>query len=288
VLLAVFVAATILVWSEQVPTYVAAQGIVVMQYPAQPAAQPTVQPTAQATVQPTVQPTEVQPTAQPVAQSAIQPSRKSAPATRRLISATEKPVSVIRRSGAAAQRPTPAIEAPASATERPVSVSEEFALATERPVLAMEQLVSVVEKSVSKMEQLVSVAEKPVSRMQRSVSVAQEPIPIVMAVFFLPPAQAQSLHAGMPISLNIISSGRHIDSQITNIVPDVMTPAALRSLFHLENTSLAITEPSMIVVVKLDNALAARYVGSLVTANLQLGSQRLISFLPGIGGLFGQ
>jgi hypothetical protein len=243
VLLALFVVATILVWSEQVPTYVATQGIVVIQY----AAQPAVQPTAQSVTQPTVQPT-TQPTAQP------------APAARRLVSATRKSVWVIRKSALTVQRPTPAMEELASITEKPTPVSEESAS-----------------------------AGGPVPATQKSASVAQQPIPTIgMAVFFLPPVQAQSLHAGMPINLNISSSGQHINSQITNIVPGVMTPAALRSFFHLENISLSITQPSRIVVVKLDNALATRYVGSLVTANLQVGSQRLISFLPGIGGLFGE
>jgi hypothetical protein len=67
-----------------------------------------------------------------------------------------------------------------------------------------------------------------------------------------------------------------------------MSPEALRALFHLENASLPITQPSIAVIVKLDPAFANAYVGSTVTADVQVGSQRLISFLPGVGNLFGK
>jgi hypothetical protein len=191
-LLTLFVAATILVWSEQVPMYVTTQGIV-------------------------------------VAQSATQLSGKSTSTSGKSTSASGKSVSASRKS------------------------------------------VSVTGKSVS-------TSTKPV------------PAPI-MAVFFFPPAQAQNLHIGMLIGLNISSSGQQLKSHITSIEPDVLSPAALSSLFHLENTPLSITQPSIVVVVKLDSTFdstfATKYAGSVVTGNLQVGSQCLISFLPGVGSLFG-
>jgi hypothetical protein len=173
-LLALFVAATVLVWSEHVPTYVTTQGIVVVQ-------------------------------------SAAQPSSKS-------VSTTGKSVSVTGKSAAATGKLVPTTS---------------------------------------------------------------------MVVFFIPPVQVQNLQTGTSIRLNIGSSSQQINSQITSIEPGVMSPAALRSLFHLENTSLSITQPSMVVEVKLDPVLATTYAGSVVTANLQVGSQRLIALLPGVGGLFG-
>jgi len=181
-LLALFIAATVLVWSEHVPTYVTTQGIVVVQ-------------------------------------SVAQPSSKSASTTRKPVASTGKS---------------------ASTTRKPVA----------------------------------STTGKLVPTMG-------------MAVFFFPPAQAQNLYAGAPIRLNVSSSAQQFSSQITSIEPNVMSPAALRSLFHLENSSLSITQPSMVVEVKLDPVLATRYAGSMVTADLQVGSQRLITLLPGVGGLFG-
>lgn len=283
VLLVLFVAATMLVWSEQVPTYAAVQGIVVVQ-PAtqvevQPTAQPAIQPTIEPTAQPVVQPA-IEPTAQPVMQSAAQsvtqqPLRKSVPVTKKLRSTTSKPAWAIRRSASETERPTPVIEESASPTAMSIS--------------AMEESLSPAEKPARGMEEFVSVAERPMPMMEKSGSVTEKPsIPTtVMVVLFFPPAQAQNLYAGMAIGLNINASGRHITSQITKIVPGAMNPAALRSLYHLENTPLSITQPAIVVVAKLEEALATTYAGSQVTATLQVGSQRLISFLPGIGGLFG-
>jgi hypothetical protein len=103
-----------------------------------------------------------------------------------------------------------------------------------------------------------------------------------MAVFFFPPAQAQNLHKGAPIHMSIGLSGQQVSSQITSIEPGVMSPAALRLLFHLENASLPVNQPSTVVLVKLDTAFAAAYAGSTLTANVQVGSQSLISLLPGV------
>ena len=106
-----------------------------------------------------------------------------------------------------------------------------------------------------------------------------------MAVFFFPPAQAQNLHAGTPVRLHVSPSGPQFSSQIAGIESGAMSPEALRALFHLGNVSLPITQPSAVMVVKLNPALATAYAGSTVTADLQVGSQRLISLLPGVGSL---
>ncbi len=110
--------------------------------------------------------------------------------------------------------------------------------------------------------------------------------PIAVGVFFFPPAQAQNLHTGLPVRLHVGPSGQQISSQIASVEPGVMSPAVLRALFHLENTSLSITQPSTVVIVKLNPAFATAYAGSTVMANLQVGSERLISLLPGVGSLF--
>jgi hypothetical protein len=109
---------------------------------------------------------------------------------------------------------------------------------------------------------------------------------MAMAVFFFPPAQVQNLRVGTPVRLHIGPSGSQFSSQIVEIEPSVMSPAALRALFHLENAALPITQPSAVVVVKLNPAFATAYAGSTLTADVQVGSQSLISLLPGVGSLF--
>ena len=113
-------------------------------------------------------------------------------------------------------------------------------------------------------------------------------LPMAVAVFFFSPTQAQNLHAGIPIRLHVGSSGLQFSSQITAIEPGVMSPEILRAAFHLENASLPITQPSIVGIVKLNPAFATAYAGSTVTADLQVGSERLISLLPGVGSMFGK
>jgi len=130
---------------------------------------------------------------------------------------------------------------------------------------------------------------KPVPVAGKSAPASGKPVPsTAMAVFFFPPAQAQKIYVGEPVRLDVGSSGPQFSSQIASIEPSAMSPEALRALFHLENASLPITQPSTVVVVKLNPAFATAYAGSTVTANLQIGSQRLISLLPGVGSLFGK
>ncbi len=131
--------------------------------------------------------------------------------------------------------------------------------------------------------------EKSAPTIGKQVPATEKPIlPISIAVFFFPPAQAQNLHAGVPVRLHVGPSGPQFSSQIIGIEPGVMSPMALRSLFHLENASLPITQPSAVVIVKLNPAFATMYAGSTLTADVQVGSQSLISLLPGVGHLLGK
>lgn len=181
-LLALFITATVMVWSEQVPTYATTQGVIIVQ-------------------------------------SVTQPSGKSVLVSGKQVPATGKSVAT-----------------------------------TGKQVPATDKLVS----------------------------------PTAIAVLFLTPAQAKNLRIGTHILLHVGSSGSPFSNQIAGIEPSVMSPKALRALFHLGNVSLSITQPSTAVIVKLDPTFATAYAGSTVTADLQVGSQRLVSLLPGVGSLFGK
>jgi hypothetical protein len=111
---------------------------------------------------------------------------------------------------------------------------------------------------------------------------------MAMAVLFFPPAQVHTLHIGTPIHLHIGPSDKQLNNKIASIEPNAMSPVALRSLFHLENYPLFITQPVAVVMVKLDPAFATAYAGSTLTADVQVGSQSLVSLLPGVGSLFGK
>jgi hypothetical protein len=156
------------------------------------------------------------------------------------------------------------------------------------PIYATTQGIVIAQPAAQSSGKSVPASEKSTSVTGKSALTTVKPAPAtIMAVFFFPPTQAQHLHTGLPITLNVSSSGQQIKSQLTGIVPGVMSPAALNSLFHLGNIPLSITQPSVVAVVKLDSTFATKYAGSVVTGKLQVGSQRLISFLPGVGSLFG-
>ncbi len=140
--------------------------------------------------------------------------------------------------------------------------------------------------ATSKSQPATSKSQPATSKSQPATSKPQPAT--AMAVFFFPPAQAGNLHPGMPIRLHIGPSGSLLNSQIASIQPGVMSPATIRTLFQSKNSVLPITQPSTVVIVKLDPALATAYEGSTVIADVQVGSQRLISLLPGIGSLFGE
>jgi hypothetical protein len=183
-----------------------------------------------------------------------------------------------------------------SATEKSVSTTEKSVSATEKSVSATEKSVSATEKSVSATGKLVSATEKSASATEKSASATGKQVPVMgktilptaKAVLFLPPAQVKNLHIGTPVRLHVGLSDQQPNNQITSIEPSAMSPAVLRSLFHLENYPLFITQPVAVVMVKLDPAFATAHAGSTLTADVQVGSQSLISLLPGVGSLFGK
>jgi len=149
--------------------------------------------------------------------------------------------------------------------------------------------VSATGKQVPATEKSVSATEKSVSATGKQVPATGKTIlPTAMAVLFLPPAQVKNLHIGTPVHLHVGPSDQQPNNQITSIEPSAKSPAALRSLFHLESYPLFITQPVAVVMVKLDPAFATAHAGSTLTADVQVGSQSLISLLPGVGSLFGK
>ncbi len=110
-----------------------------------------------------------------------------------------------------------------------------------------------------------------------------------IAVVFLPPEQSTTLHAGQQVRVHIGSTGPQVQSRIMEVEPDITSPAAARENYKLEgNRSALITQPAIVVVVKLGPTVPTRiYTGSSLTADVEVGSQRILSLLPGIGKLVG-
>jgi hypothetical protein len=111
----------------------------------------------------------------------------------------------------------------------------------------------------------------------------------MVAVVFLPPDQAAHLRVGLPVDVQTGSTGVLVQSTIAQVEPGITSPDAARQRYRLGGVgALLITQPSIVVIIKLGTTLpATAYAGSLCTAKVETGSQRLLALLPGLGNFLG-
>jgi hypothetical protein len=105
------------------------------------------------------------------------------------------------------------------------------------------------------------------------------------AVVFLPPDQAARVRVGLPAHVQIGSVGAYAQGTIAKVEPGLTSPDEVRQRYRLDGVgSVLITQPSTVVIVSLQRTLPApAYAGSLVTAKVGVGSQRLLALFPGLG-----
>ena len=108
-----------------------------------------------------------------------------------------------------------------------------------------------------------------------------------LALMFLPPDQLAHVRVGQPADVQIGSV--HVRGTIANVEPGIMSPDTARKRYRLDSAgALLITQPSTVVIIRLGTALpASDYAGSLLSARVETGSQRLLALLPGLGEFLG-
>ncbi len=108
-----------------------------------------------------------------------------------------------------------------------------------------------------------------------------------LILIFLPRTSLSQLHPGQPVHVQIGSDGPQFVSPVASVGPESVSPSEARRQYALDTgEALAITQPSVAVIVKPRPALSAHvYVGSLVYARVQVGTRRVISLLPGLNQL---
>ncbi len=111
----------------------------------------------------------------------------------------------------------------------------------------------------------------------------------MVAVVFLPPNQSTHMRVGLPVDVQIGSVGVYGKGTIAKIEPGITSPDAARKRYQLDGVgSLLITQPSSVVLIRLATPLpATSYAGSLLTAKVEIGSQRLFALLPDLGKFLG-
>jgi hypothetical protein len=92
------------------------------------------------------------------------------------------------------------------------------------------------------------------------------------------------------VQLHVGSSDQLANASITSVASMSLSPDEIRRQYHLDGTlSLLVTQPAVAVEVKLDSApFTSQYLGSVVTAQVQIGSQRVLSVLPFVGPMIGE
>jgi hypothetical protein len=110
-----------------------------------------------------------------------------------------------------------------------------------------------------------------------------------LALIFLPALSASQVRAGLPVMLQIGSTGPSFTGKIDQVESGVISPSEARKRYALDpGISQLLTQPVVVVSVSLGTAIPAdMYAGSVLSAQVQVGSQRVLSLFPGFGRLIG-
>lgn len=106
---------------------------------------------------------------------------------------------------------------------------------------------------------------------------------------FLPATDARSVHAGLPVQLQVTSAGPRFPGTIASVTSAPLSPDDIRKRYALGDAASQLpSQPAIVLIVKPEVALSYQtYAGSLVSARIQVGSQRVLSLLPQVGNLIG-
>jgi hypothetical protein len=97
------------------------------------------------------------------------------------------------------------------------------------------------------------------------------------AVIFIPYSSSLHLQVGQPVNMQIGQTGPQISTAIGAVESQILSPSEVRKQF-----SISITDPSIAATVVVESHLSL-YSGSLVQAQVEVGSHRLLSLFPGLG-----
>ncbi len=125
--------------------------------------------------------------------------------------------------------------------------------------------------------------------------ILEQPLPSIsgqreaVAVIFFPALNTPKVRARLPVQVQVGTTGAQFTGTISMVEPGVISPDEARQRFALSNAALQVVSgPSVAVTVPLGHAFPAQtFAGSVVHAQVQVGTQRLLSLLPGLGPLIG-
>lgn len=98
-------------------------------------------------------------------------------------------------------------------------------------------------------------------------------------VVFLPATADSNVKVGLPIQVQIGSTGPQLNATVTTVETTVLSPSDIRQRYGLTGSlATIVTQPSIVLTVNPGSALSAKtYAGSLVSVQVQVGTQRVLS-----------
>lgn len=101
------------------------------------------------------------------------------------------------------------------------------------------------------------------------------------AVIFLPATSNFNVKVGSPIQVQIGPTGPQVNTTVTSVETTALSPSAIRQRYSLTGSLASIvTQPSIVLTANLGSAFSTNmYAGSLVSAQVQIGTQRVLSLL---------
>ncbi|HEU4510377.1 MAG TPA: hypothetical protein VFR78_19235 [Pyrinomonadaceae bacterium] len=114
-----------------------------------------------------------------------------------------------------------------------------------------------------------------------------------LIVAFFPPESQSEMRTGQKLSFKLDPAGPPLLRTIESIEPTILSPAQARRRFNLDNASAGVYKsPAAIAIARLgqpsETLPASAYDGVVVEAQVEIGSQRLITLLPVVGNFFKQ
>ena len=108
-----------------------------------------------------------------------------------------------------------------------------------------------------------------------------------IAVVFLPAGPATTVHVGESVGVQIGSL--QVQGKVMQVESAMMSPDNARGHFQLQGQNSAlVTQPSLVALVRFSTTVPATiYAGSALSAQIEVGSERILSQLPWIGQLIG-
>lgn len=110
----------------------------------------------------------------------------------------------------------------------------------------------------------------------------------VVAVLFLSPVQRAVLHTGQSATVSVEADQFTLPGSVARVGTTLISPAEARQRFGLSGgLTQIVTGPSIVVTLAIGSAASNQiFAGSLCKVQIQVGSQSVLSSLPGLQQFF--